>query len=522
MGYTDPELMSGEIHRPTSASDMWAFGIMMFLAANDEKHPPPLLPERNGIEMTKTPVSGSLGSRLSEEAWTQLRQMVAQLLKRNPEDRLSANEVLCHPFFFTSFSSSSSSSSGVPSSSSSSSPQNDTISATIDKSRVFRSQLPRVKPESRWNITIRRDRLLEDVEDAFSKATPDELKKCIRVKFEGEAGIDEGGLTADLFSNFFRNLPKSPFLTNSLGDADLDSNAASTSVAVVEEDAHENSFFVPSRRAGETVGGINFLKAMGRVLAKCVLDRTCSIPVVLSPFLFKYLVNEDLVFSDLEQMDQRKCSGIHRMMASRNVERLGMTFGQVARASGGAFREDTVITDLNKWEFQRLCVKWYLVESRRKSLEAFREGFKSVVPEIQSGLATLRFSGRELMMLCCGTPEPLSCRVLKRMIVFDGFAADSPTPRLLEELFEEMHESDPQSLNVWFEFVTGLPTLPLVIPSGKGRITVRRASGDVNGLPLAHTCFWTIDIPDYRDRDLLRQKMRKALGSFQNTPFLHV
>lgn len=210
------------------------------------------------------------------------------------------------------------------------------------------------------------------------------------------------------------------------------------------------------------------------------------------------------------------------IMATRNTHEIGIAFGLVARASGGAFREDTLITDQNKADYRHLCAKWYLIESRRPQLEALREGFRSIVPEIQDGLRTLQFSGHELMLLCCGTLEPLSARRLKQMTVFSGFPVDSNTPQLVEALFDELFQSNPQSLNHFFEFVTGLPTVPLVMPEGRGRIVVQRVAGDTNKLPLAHTCFWSLDMPDYRNADLLRQKMNIVLESFQNSPFLNV
>ena len=54
--------------------------------------------------------------------------------------------------------------------------------------------------QAHWDLAVRRDSAFDDSFATMQKAKPAEWKKQLRIAFEEEAGVDEGGLTKEWFS----------------------------------------------------------------------------------------------------------------------------------------------------------------------------------------------------------------------------------------------------------------------------------------------------------------------------------
>jgi len=62
-----------------------------------------------------------------------------------------------------------------------------------EKIKQFRSQTE-VDPFSQTKIPINRSHLFDSAYDAIMSRSPDELKKNLCIEYEGENGVDAGGL----------------------------------------------------------------------------------------------------------------------------------------------------------------------------------------------------------------------------------------------------------------------------------------------------------------------------------------
>jgi E3 ubiquitin-protein ligase HUWE1 len=66
-------------------------------------------------------------------------------------------------------------------------------------------------------------------------------------------------------------------------------------------------------------------------------------------------------------------------------------------------------------------------------------------------------------------------------------------------------------------FVTGTSKVPLGGfrdlrgQRGSQRMTIEKAFGSSEALPVAHTCFNTLSLPEYADADTLREKLLIAI-----------
>ena len=57
-----------------------------------------------------------------------------------------------------------------------------------------------MKEEMFFNVAVSREKLLEDAVDRFSKSNLKDWRKPLKIKFKGEDGVDEGGLTKEFCS----------------------------------------------------------------------------------------------------------------------------------------------------------------------------------------------------------------------------------------------------------------------------------------------------------------------------------
>lgn len=64
-----------------------------------------------------------------------------------------------------------------------------------------------LKTERKWNISIRRNKIWENVLELLSDADDKDLMSELIVKFIGEEGLDAGGLRREMFSLVFQKTP---------------------------------------------------------------------------------------------------------------------------------------------------------------------------------------------------------------------------------------------------------------------------------------------------------------------------
>jgi len=71
-------------------------------------------------------------------------------------------------------------------------------------------------------------------------------------------------------------------------------------------------------------------------------------------------------------------------------------------------------------------------------------------------------------------------------------------------------------LSSFLRFSTGIGKLPASrrFPAGQ-KLTIRFMPDNLDRLPSAHTCFWTVDLPPYEDPEDLASKLRLAIAAPQ-------
>ena len=122
------------------------------------------------------------------------------------------------------------------------------------------------------------------------------------------------------------------------------------------------------------------------------------------------------------------------------------------------------------------------------------------------------FSESELELIMCGLPS-IDLDDLHANIEYRGWNQHSTALEWLWSILYELNEEEKALLVL---FVTGTSKIPLegfkALQGANGLhpFTVQKAEG-LDILPIAHTCFNTIDLPEYSSREAMKEKILYAI-----------
>uniref|UniRef100_A0A182YBF0 E3 ubiquitin-protein ligase n=1 Tax=Anopheles stephensi TaxID=30069 RepID=A0A182YBF0_ANOST len=289
-------------------------------------------------------------------------------------------------------------------------------------------------------------------------------------------------------------------------------------------------------------------KFLGKFMAKAVMDsRMLDLPFSI-PF-YRWMLSEEssLGLSDLgqiapevqntllrlneivKQRDQIQADpNLNAMEKTERIEALdldgcpisdlGLDFvlpghPNIELRRGG---RDMAVTINNLHQYISLVTHWFMAEGVSRQFEALREGFDTVFPMNRLQM----FYPEELENVFCGSgiggtnQQRWDVRMLSESCRTDhGFSQDSPAIQFFYDILAT-YNRDEQRL--FLQFVTGSPRLPtggfkaLTPP-----LTIVRKKMDGNQnpdeyLPSVMTCVNYLKLPDYSNREVMRQKLKMA------------
>ncbi len=152
-----------------------------------------------------------------------------------------------------------------------------------------------------------------------------------------------------------------------------------------------------------------------------------------------------------------------------------------------------------------------LLIKQKRMLNAFAEGISSVMPlEVFS-----IFSARQLMDFYCGNSD-IDVDLLQKIVEYEGYNKTDPVIKYFWEVLREM-TSDERKL--FLQFVWARTRLPLKESDFEDPFKILKdsksaATGNaVTALPSASTCFFSLTLPQYSDKEVLRQKLLFAINN---------
>jgi len=359
-------------------------------------------------------------------------------------------------------------------------------------------------PPQHLVLNVRRDRILEDTLWHFLKFPLNDARqlrqKPFQIKFVGEEGIDQGGLTREFYT----------VLTHGFVDP---------SPAMFTHSAVDDYTYQINALSGVNPEHLDYFELLGKVMAKSIFDGV-QLDVHFSATFYKSLLGIDLSFEDLERVDIELHKSLQYLRDTEIDPLCLCLYFTVSYDEFGVVRDidlkengsEIEVTDENKEEFIRLKMKWRLLDRVKEQREAVRRGFFQVMP--QQELEALGLDDRELELILCGIPKIDVEDWQKNTEYKSGYTSNDPA---VLRFWRVLNEWDDELRSAVLRFATGTPKVPvegfgaLKGSSGPKMFTIQKVKWDLTRLPQAATCFNTLYLPPYESDDQLKEKLEFAV-----------
>lgn len=268
---------------------------------------------------------------------------------------------------------------------------------------------------------------------------------------------------------------------------------------------------IVDRNANRNESKINCLENIGFAIARLVFIQGNQLGIDLTPNLILSLQGKDinsLAFHELlallyiiDKNDEFKNS-IKNDYSNEDIQNLSWEFSDFDSSDNREVTQENVIEYLEKDMRKKL---------KPKEFTHIIDGFNKLV--IASDLSGLNIN--EIRLAIGGvahTKEKVLAKVkisLSLASVTRDVTANNAYQWVKDALMELMTENDGKIISPLLGFWTGSSlALP---PSGKDLNINVIPARDISHLPKSHTCFETIDISNYDNKDILKQKLKRAI-----------
>lgn len=171
------------------------------------------------------------------------------------------------------------------------------------------------------------------------------------------------------------------------------------------------------------------------------------------------------------------------------------------------------VTNANRNAYVSDYIRYMTDVSVRPQYEAFAKGFRSILHP-----KSLTLLNPELLQNLVEGVQDIDISELRRAARYVGYTASS---RAVKDFWAIVKKYDDRMKRKLLEFVTASDRVP--VGGIKNIQFVIQKNGEEDGegghLPTAYTCYGTLLLPEYRDRDVLRERLAMALENAQGFGF---
>ncbi|XP_058461003.1 probable E3 ubiquitin-protein ligase HERC4 isoform X2 [Malaya genurostris] len=342
-------------------------------------------------------------------------------------------------------------------------------------------------------LNVTRDNIVQDTLRELAQYTANDLKKPLKVRFHGEEAEDAGGVRKEFFMLLLKDVidPKyGMFKTYE------DSRA----IWFTEDffDSEDNMFALIGILCGLAIYNFTII----------------NLPFPLA--LYKKLLGEEVDLSDLKELMPTVANSMQSILdySEPDLEEVfNLTFstsrdyfGEMQTIELKPGGESIQVTQENKDEFVRLYVDYKLNKSVAKSFQQFYAGFMKVC----GGRVLKLFEAQELMAVVIGNEEYDWLALEEQAEYKNGYKSSDQTIRWFWEVFHELPLEEKKNFLL---FLTGCDRIPI---QGMKAIKIYiQPTNDEKFLPVAHTCFNLLDLPQYQTKERLKYKLLQAIQQTQ-------
>jgi len=365
-----------------------------------------------------------------------------------------------------------------------------------NKRAMLRSRLRAVAAQDRTpglRVVVRRPHVLTDSYQQLHLRSGAELRGRLSVQFQGEEGVDAGGLTREWYS----------ILARAMFDP---------SFALFVPAASSSAVFQPNKDSAVNPEHLSYFTFCGRIVGKALHDGAL-LDAYFTRSFYKHILGQGCTYEDIEATDPDYYAALKWMLENDISGVLDLNFvaeedyfgakSVVELKEGGA---NIPVTEENKREYVHLVTAHRMTGAIRAQTDAFTRGFHDLVPRE----FVAPFNAAELELLISGLPE-IDVDDLQAHTEYSGFTPASP---IIIWFWAVVRSLTAEDLARFVMFVTGSSKVPLggfatlQGVQGPQRFQIHRAYGPVERLCTAHTCFNQLDLPEsYTSMEMLRDRL---------------
>ncbi|RLN93241.1 hypothetical protein BBJ28_00005902 [Nothophytophthora sp. Chile5] len=330
------------------------------------------------------------------------------------------------------------------------------------------------------------------------------------VTFLGENAQDAGGPYRETFAQYCEELQSSqlPLL--------LPTSNSQHNVGV----GREKWLLSPGASSSTSLHMLEFL---GKLVGASMRNKQ-YLALNLAPIVWKKLAGERVGLDDLAAVDSMLVNSMAKM---RTIDRYGVTeemFEDIVMETFTTLGADNRVVELKPdgarlpVTFSSRCEYADLVEQARLhesdgQVQAIFSGLAKVVPV---KLLTC-FSGSELELMVCGSPE-VDVDLLEKCT---EYSSCSPSDQHIVWFWNALRAFSHEERSAFLRFVWGRSRLPANADEFPQRFKLQsfgqqRAGRSVDDyMPVAHTCFFSVEMPAYTSEAVLREKLLYAIYNCQ-------
>jgi len=333
--------------------------------------------------------------------------------------------------------------------------------------------------------------------------------KAFRVNFVGEAADDHGG-------------PYREAIAHICGELQTDVLPLFISSPNAVHGVGENRDAVVPNPSACAPLHLEWYFFVGQMLGLALRQRETQLNLTLPSMFWKQLVGQPMGADDLSGFDAMCRQSLDKL---RFIEREGVDadlFSDIifetftTQLSDGSEVElvpngsDTAVTFDNRLDFCRDVLHARLHESQRQC-DAIVQGIVSVVPHRILSL----FCWHQLELLMCGKND-IDLEALRSRTKY-GIGV-SPGQRHVRYFWNTLRRFNPEQRALFLRFVWGRSRLPATAAEwGDVKFTLhtRQSTSPDSTFPVAHTCFFSLELPAYTSAAACYEKLLYAITNCQ-------
>ncbi|XP_053188967.1 probable E3 ubiquitin-protein ligase HERC3 [Scomber japonicus] len=342
-------------------------------------------------------------------------------------------------------------------------------------------------------LHVRRNHLVSDTLRELTMYSDVDLKKPLKVIFDGEEAVDAGGVTKEFFLLLLKELmdPVYGMFTHY-----KDSNLLWFS----------DKCFVEH----------NWFHLIGIICGLAIYNSTV-VDLHFPLALYKKLLDVAPTLEDFMELSPTEARSLQQLLdyEGSDVEETFLLNFAITRENYGLTEvkelvpggESVCVDKNNRKEFVEAYLRYTFSDSASEQYSAFSSGFLKVC----GGEILCLFQPSELMAMVVGNNN-YNWEEMEKNASYKGeYSATHPTVQLFWEVF---HEFPLEKKKQFLLFLTGSDRIPIHGMESL-RIVIQSTTAEEHYLPVAHTCYNLLDMPRYKTKDTLRRRLTQAVEQYE-------